>query len=400
MIRRILLFLAILCICVPTPRAQQIQTQSVSLSQSGAAVVVQNTLQSSGSLTVTYVISGAPATMTLLFQGQTNAGGTSVLDTYSGTANTTRTISLSGTIFPNYLIAATWTGGNSVTVTATITGTGVGPAQPPINGPAIFVQGTTAPTGTCLPNSFYENTQSSTYYNCVNAAWTQISGGGSANAMPFIIQSALCSTGAANCTNTRTLTAGNHVLAECFTSTPSATLSISDTINTYNVVLALTTQGTFSREIWEADNVAGGSTGIVCTCTSGADDMGGWMIEVNDGANTGSMIDQLATPALTSATANLSNTTGKVLQLPELALGIFTTFSASTASPATGFSPIPGCPTLVWGVNNCNNSTLWLPTGNLGIGVEVAPVNTLSTVTVGMTLNTSGDAITDALTLK
>src|SRR5580692_7409581 len=100
----------------------------ITLDESGKVFFVPNTVQilSGGSLSVAYVINGAPATLSIIVMGVINAtGDTIVLDTYTGTSNTTRTISLTNN-FDAFLIAPTWTGGADVTVGATVTSTGSG----------------------------------------------------------------------------------------------------------------------------------------------------------------------------------------------------------------------------------------------------------------------------------
>lgn len=103
-------------------------TVNLNIQQSGQLLSVPNSVnaQSGSTLQVTYAINGAPASLTLTVMGYKNAGGESpVLDTYQGTANTTRTISLSDT-YDAFLVLAVWTGGTAVAVSAAITSTGAG----------------------------------------------------------------------------------------------------------------------------------------------------------------------------------------------------------------------------------------------------------------------------------
>lgn len=97
------------------------------LDQSGKPFSIQNHLVAASSLTAIYTITGAPATLTVVIEGMKNASGVAaIVDSYVGTANTTRTITLSDT-FDWFRLTATWTGGKNVSVAASLTSTGPGP---------------------------------------------------------------------------------------------------------------------------------------------------------------------------------------------------------------------------------------------------------------------------------
>jgi len=102
---------------------------NINLSISGQPVFVHNSvnIQSGGTLKAAYAVKGAPATLTVTVQGVKNATGDQiVLDSYTGTADTTRSISLTDT-YDSFLVTAVWTGGtSSVGVNATISSTGAG----------------------------------------------------------------------------------------------------------------------------------------------------------------------------------------------------------------------------------------------------------------------------------
>jgi len=105
-------------------------TSQFSLIQSGYPFSVQNSvgIASGGTLVITYTITGAPATLTLYVQGVKNASSPVVIDTYSGTANTTRTISITDT-YDYFVVLPQWTGGNNVTVTVNVSFSGAGQTQ-------------------------------------------------------------------------------------------------------------------------------------------------------------------------------------------------------------------------------------------------------------------------------
>jgi hypothetical protein len=127
-----------------------------SLPRSGIPFVVQNAvnIQSGGSLSITYTVSGAPATLTITVEGCKNASGdVAVLDSYVGTANTTRAVSLSDT-YDYFQITAVWTGGSNVNVSASLSFTGSGQTQTavtsliPLSGVGSPQNAVAAPVGT------------------------------------------------------------------------------------------------------------------------------------------------------------------------------------------------------------------------------------------------------------
>src|SRR5438132_9171616 len=97
--------------------------QSVSqflLVKSGFPYSIQNAvaIASGSSLTVGYVVSGAPATLTITIEGIKNASGdVAVLDSYVGTASTQRTVALSDN-YDAFTVTAVWTGGSAKTAIA------------------------------------------------------------------------------------------------------------------------------------------------------------------------------------------------------------------------------------------------------------------------------------------
>jgi hypothetical protein len=102
---------------------------SFALQASGQPFKVPNgLLQNSGNLGAVYTVSGAPATLSIVVEGIKNAAGTVVLlDTYTGTTSTTRSIALSDT-YDSFRVTAIWTGGLNVQVASVFTTTtGSGP---------------------------------------------------------------------------------------------------------------------------------------------------------------------------------------------------------------------------------------------------------------------------------
>jgi hypothetical protein len=119
---------------------------NITLDQSGKRVFIPNAVAvgSGGSLQVTYQVNGAPASLTIIVMGTSN-GIDSVIDTYTGTSNTTRTISLPQT-FDSFAAVGTWTGGSDVTVGVTATATGAGQTFSG-GAPGQIMVGTTSPVG-------------------------------------------------------------------------------------------------------------------------------------------------------------------------------------------------------------------------------------------------------------
>jgi hypothetical protein len=122
-------------------------TSQFSLIQSGYQFSVQNSvaIASGGTLTVAYVVSGAPSTLTLYVQGVKNASSPVVIDTYSGLTSVTRTINISDS-YDYFVVLPQWTGGNNVTVTVTVTFSGPGQSQTAITA-AIPLSGFGSPAG-------------------------------------------------------------------------------------------------------------------------------------------------------------------------------------------------------------------------------------------------------------
>jgi len=128
---------------------------SIPIQQSGVPASIPNFLRaiSGGSVQFSYVVNGNPDSLTIAVMGYKNASGESpVLDSYTGTANTTRTISLTDT-YDSFLVSATWTGGTNPNVVVTVTMTGSGPTfqggiQLPRSGVGSPVGVLAAPVGT------------------------------------------------------------------------------------------------------------------------------------------------------------------------------------------------------------------------------------------------------------
>ena len=94
---------------------------------SGQPVVIPNHLVDSTTMTAVYTVSGKTASLTVVIEGIVNASGVaSIVDSYTGTASTSRSITLSAT-YDRFRITAYWTGGSNVSVSATLTSTGPGP---------------------------------------------------------------------------------------------------------------------------------------------------------------------------------------------------------------------------------------------------------------------------------
>lgn len=102
---------------------------NISLTISGQPLLIPNSvgIKSGGTLNITYVVNGAPASLTVTVQGVKNATGDQpVLDSYSGTADTTRSVSLTDD-YDSFLITGNWAGGtSSVSVGVTVSTIGAG----------------------------------------------------------------------------------------------------------------------------------------------------------------------------------------------------------------------------------------------------------------------------------
>jgi hypothetical protein len=111
------------------------------LETSGYQVVIPNSVfQSTGNLTVNYVVNGSPATLTITIEGLYSPatalandygpqpGTPIVLDTYSSTSNAVnRSVSVSQ-LFDAYRVSASWSGGKNVSVNAGLQTSGPGPS--------------------------------------------------------------------------------------------------------------------------------------------------------------------------------------------------------------------------------------------------------------------------------
>jgi hypothetical protein len=114
------------------------EVQSVSqfsLVQSGYPFSVQNfvAIANGGTLTAAYTISGAPASLTIVVEGVKNTGQRLIVDTYSGTANTSRSISITDS-YDYFVITPQWAGGNNVAVSVTMNFAGAGQNQTAVVG--------------------------------------------------------------------------------------------------------------------------------------------------------------------------------------------------------------------------------------------------------------------------
>lgn len=100
-------------------------TAQLFISESGGQAILNNDLLSNSSIEFDYAITGAPATMTIAVEGEIN-GSVAVLDTYGGTANAVRTISLNSVTYNGFRVIASWTGGFNVGVSITAKSSGPG----------------------------------------------------------------------------------------------------------------------------------------------------------------------------------------------------------------------------------------------------------------------------------
>jgi hypothetical protein len=102
-------------------------TTSFTLSASGAPAMIPNgvNVASGGSISVSYTIGGAPATLTITIGGIKASGDAAVLDSYTGTTNTTRTVNLSDT-YTFFRVTAVWAGGQNVSVGSSVSTSGPG----------------------------------------------------------------------------------------------------------------------------------------------------------------------------------------------------------------------------------------------------------------------------------
>src|SRR6266705_5828916 len=105
----------------------QSQVVQVTLDASGQTLKLLNALLATTSLEIDYTINGSPATIKLVLAGGKNDGSSDTLDTYTVVANAARTVVLAKT-YDFFLLTATWTGGGSVTVAATLKTSGAGAA--------------------------------------------------------------------------------------------------------------------------------------------------------------------------------------------------------------------------------------------------------------------------------
>ena|ERR1019366_2307737 len=109
---------------------------SFTISQSGQPFVVPNHLVAT-SIVINYVIAGAPDSLVISVEGIINASGdVAVLGSYSGTSNSSQTITL-GATYDRFRVTATWTGGANVSVSGTLTSTGPGPTWSASSLPAV-----------------------------------------------------------------------------------------------------------------------------------------------------------------------------------------------------------------------------------------------------------------------
>jgi hypothetical protein len=213
-------------------------------------------------------------------------------------------------------------------------------------------------------------------------------GGGSNPPGPQFIQAGLCSSGGANCTIAKTFNAGDHVIVAMSSNSGSTnTLSVSDTVNTYNVISAKITTGTLTMEIWEADNVTAGARTITCSATNTADFLLCQSFEIYDGLTT-SALDQIASASPTSTTAPSSGASPTTTQANELVFGFYAqaTLNSSLAA-GSGF-------TLVYQGTSCVISASSL----YSMAIEMQPVFAKGAQTATFALGTSASGIAQVLT--
>src|SRR6266699_433318 len=101
--------------------------QQFTITQSGILITLSNALQNTTSIEFDYMINGTPLTMSLIVQGMKKDGTVIILDTYTGTTNAKRTITLTDT-YDSFVIVPNWTGGANVSVGVTIITAGPGPS--------------------------------------------------------------------------------------------------------------------------------------------------------------------------------------------------------------------------------------------------------------------------------
>src|ERR1700722_18030883 len=113
----LLLFFA-LCL-VPGAQAQVRTVDTKIVSSSG---ITLTELNAAGAMTASfeYVITGSPATVSIVVSGCKEGGTCDSLDTYTSTSNVIRAPSISKA-YDSFTIVPSWTGGTSVTVTVNTT---------------------------------------------------------------------------------------------------------------------------------------------------------------------------------------------------------------------------------------------------------------------------------------
>jgi hypothetical protein len=119
--------------------SQQTNTASFILDAPAFPLEFPNAVyQSTGNLTVSYTVNGAPATLTIVIEGISSPasantdfgaqpGSPTLLDTYSSTSSTSnRSVALNGVFYNAFRVTGTWTGGTNVTIAGSITLSGPG----------------------------------------------------------------------------------------------------------------------------------------------------------------------------------------------------------------------------------------------------------------------------------
>jgi hypothetical protein len=126
------------------------ETSSISftLEASGQPINIPNgTFQQTGNITVSYTIAGGPTSMELFVEGINSPetantdyghqpGTPTLLDSYVGTSNTTRTIALSA-LYDSFRVTAIYSGGTNVTVSGNLAASGAGAVFSSANIPSI-----------------------------------------------------------------------------------------------------------------------------------------------------------------------------------------------------------------------------------------------------------------------
>jgi hypothetical protein len=121
-------------------------TIQFSLTQSGYPFSVPNEMQNTGNLSVTYTPAGGPTSLSISIEGIVNStGSVHVLDSFSGTTSTTRSVSLGGVLYDSFKFTPMFSGGNNVLIAANVTSSGAGEVFSSSSLPAVQSYGPLTP---------------------------------------------------------------------------------------------------------------------------------------------------------------------------------------------------------------------------------------------------------------